>query len=154
MTPRPRQRVAWRDRLILHSHVSKNGCWEWLRSLRNGYAQTGNALEPAGHRLSWTLFHGPVPRGLWVLHRCDNRKCINPDHLFVGVREDNIVDAVKKARYQRGSGHVCAKLTEADIPTIRELAESVSLTEIGQMYGVTYATIHDVMTRKTWQYVD
>jgi len=82
-----------------------SGCWEWQSSIRgNGYGAFFTHLIEEGrkcygaHRYSWMLAHGPIPDGLWVLHKCDNRICVNPDHLFLGDRTDNMRDCAQKGR--------------------------------------------------------
>lgn len=88
--------------------VDKNttsGCWEWRSSIRgNGYGAFFTHLHPEGrkchgaHRYSWGLFNGAIPEGLLVLHKCDNRICVNPDHLFLGSHVDNMQDCAAKGR--------------------------------------------------------
>jgi hypothetical protein len=81
-----------------------SGCWLWTGALgMDGYGIRvhlhGEERKPRrAHRASWEIFRGPIPDGLWVLHRCDNPPCVNPDHLFLGTQTDNIRDAVRKGR--------------------------------------------------------
>jgi hypothetical protein len=79
----------------------ESGCWEWIGSLRlpSGYAWTSYRGKPVpAHRLMHTLVKGPVPEEKDCCHSCDNRKCINPDHLWVGSRQENLLDASSKGR--------------------------------------------------------
>lgn len=96
------------------SCVDKNGpvhptlgtrCWVWLRGCnRFGYgAFTVAGKGQRAHRVSWEMAHGPIPDGLWLLHKCDNPKCVNPDHAFLGTALENARDREAKGR---GGGHL------------------------------------------------
>ena len=77
-----------------------DGCWEWQEGLSTGgYGKfwVGNETVPA-HRFAWEVSQGPIPDGLFVCHHCDNRKCVRPDHLWLGTSYDNMVDCVEKGR--------------------------------------------------------
>ena len=83
-----------------------SGCWEWTSSGRGhrGYGAFFTHFPGEGrkchaaHRFSWSLSNGPIPAGLWVLHKCDNPPCVNPSHLFLGDRKDNMLDCAAKGR--------------------------------------------------------
>jgi hypothetical protein len=80
---------------------SESGCWIWTRGLtHNGYGAFLVKRNPhaRAHRWAWMLFRGPIPIGLFVLHKCDVRRCVNPDHLFLGTARDNTTDAINKGR--------------------------------------------------------
>lgn len=83
-------------------YVNKTeGCWLWTgKAQREGYGATvgEESKMVSAHRLSWEIFNGPIPAGLWVLHKCDVRICVRPDHLFLGTNQDNIKDRVSKRR--------------------------------------------------------
>ena len=82
--------------------IQENGCWEWTMSRTwKGYGQ-GHVNRKTGkaHRISYEAFIGPIPKGMHVLHECDNPPCCNPDHLWLGTNSDNIRDAVAKGRHQ------------------------------------------------------
>ena len=90
-----------------------NGCWEWQGKINeSGYGsfqerEKGKKKDLRAHRESYRIFIGDIPQGLYVLHKCDNPACCNPDHLFLGTHSDNMQDMLKKGRenYPRGKNH-------------------------------------------------
>ena len=100
----PRYDEVARQRLLAFRRISPTGCWEFTRYLKsNGYGQIGYKNEPwYVHRLSFKLFRSDeYKEHLFVLHKCDNPRCFNPDHLFQGDQSDNMTDASIKGRSQK-----------------------------------------------------
>jgi plasmid maintenance system antidote protein VapI len=132
-------------------------CWEWTGALTAaGYGLlTIRGKNHLAHRLAWELTNGPIPEGKHICHKCDNPACCNPSHLWAGSARDNVRDAAKKGRLMHGEGHVFSKLTDEDIPRIHELANdsNVSRREIAEQFGVTRATITDVIYGRTWKHI-
>ena len=144
---------TWHERFW--SHVDKTsigGCWEWTgRNYRNtGYgAFSLNRKLQYAHRLSYVMAHGDIPvvdgKTLYVCHHCDNKKCVNPDHLFVGTHSDNTQDCVKKGRngflVGRGESNGRCKLTDVQADEIRANNGRLSQRALASMYGVTQSHI-------------
>jgi len=145
------------------SHVDGLGsCWIWTASVfRDGYGcmrVDGRMLR--AHRISWAVHNGPIPEGMCVCHRCDTPACVNPTHLFLGTKADNMRDCVAKGRFvQRpappGEGHHSAKLTDANVLEIRKLhaAGGISQRKLGERFGVAQANISLIVLRKHWAHV-
>lgn len=128
------------------------GCWEWTGARVSGYGVLGmNGTSVKAHRFSWELHNGPIPKGLHVCHHCDNRKCIRPDHLFLGTDADNIADAVSKGRMARGSRQALSKLTPDEVKQVRALlAEGRTARDIASRFGVFHTTIQAIKEGKSW----
>lgn len=142
-------------------NVTKNGCWNWLGSYRkSGYGKmnVGSTTDGSRHtvtvsRASYETFVGPIPPGLVVCHKCDNPKCVNPDHLFVGTFKDNFDDMVAKGRQRlaRGTRIASAKLDNQKVRQIRK--SSLTVRELSEKYGVDTTTIRHVLKGDTWKHV-
>lgn len=79
-----------------------DGCWLWTAGKSgNGYGafKLKDGSQVPAHRMAWELARGPIPDGLYVLHRCDNRQCVRPEHLFLGSARDNALDMMAKGRH-------------------------------------------------------
>lgn len=138
--------------------VTPSGCWEWNGWLSpKGYGRIySNGRNIGAHCASWEYHRGPIPQGVCVLHRCDNRPCINPDDLFLGTRADNNFDMRSKGRSvpPRGESHGASKLTIPAIRLIRETPVGPNVTrELAERFSVSRATICNVRSRKVWAHV-
>lgn len=112
-------------------------CWAWLGGGKgNGY---GFFRGEGAHRKSYEMFCGEIPPGADVCHSCDNRWCVNPDHLFVGTRADNMADCKTKGRTDGGTRK---HLKEATVQEIRRrLIAGVDPRKIANMMDVNYGTV-------------
>ena len=133
-----------------------SGCWLWTKAIHKntGYGCIRiNGKHGLAHRASWILFNGAIPLGLNVLHKCDVRCCVNPDHLFLGTAYDNREDAKRKDRIPIGERHWNSKLTAADVKSIRNGPCGGSWKATAKHYDVTYGTLCDIRAKRTWQHI-
>jgi len=145
---------------------NSNGCMEWMACLsdnRYGAFITGSRTKRTrkryiAHRLSYELFVGAIPKGKCVLHKCDNPKCVNPEHLFLGTQSDNMKDMIKKGRDFHvallGSKHGNAKLNEEQVMEIKDkIKNGISLIELSKIYNVSPENISSIKRGKTWKHI-
>lgn len=135
-------------------------CWIWTACKREGYGafsvggKNDNRLVGA-HIISYRLANGEIPAGLWILHRCDNRPCVRPDHLEAGTQRKNLRDCVTRGRHSApvGERNGMAKLTSAVVFQIRSEfdGKNGSMTRLAKQYGVSVPTIHTVIRRTHWK---
>lgn len=148
-----------------------SACWEWTACKSNsGYGAFGlNGKAFHAHRVSWLIVNGEIGQtaayhGLCVCHRCDNRNCVNPSHLFLGTQRDNIRDMVDKKRHgsltkpenqSRGEHHGMAKISAENVMQIRAIyaAGEISQKAIGLRFGVTDVLISKIINRKIWKHL-
>lgn len=136
----------------------ENGCWNWTAcSSESGYGFfRDNGKNLYAHRISLELKLGrPIADGLCANHNCkQNRKCVNPDHLYEGTYKQNTNDRNKDETMNRGEEHGKSKLTADDVREIRVLIGfGFSQRELGQMYGVYQSTISQVILGKKWKHI-
>lgn len=131
-------------------------CWGWLGTLNhNGYGLFGAAgTQVLAHRFAYDLASGDQPGVRCVLHRCDNPPCVNPDHLFLGTRADNMRDMRHKNRGAKGSRTGGAKLTEPAVAAARERWSRGELqADLAAEFGVTQGTMSVALNGRTWRHV-
>lgn len=88
-----------KERFTEKTSIAMTGCWNWTGATDGRYGSMAvNGRQTKAHRISWTLTHGDIPDGMFVLHRCDNTLCVNPGHLFIGTQSDNLLDCSRKGR--------------------------------------------------------
>lgn len=142
--------------------VSQEGCWEWTGGKLDpqGYGRLSFVNGVAGllaHRASFCLAHGLSLDSIendCVLHRCDNRRCINPEHLFLGTRQENSADMVAKGRQNIGSRNPRAKLSEQSARAIRSMAKlGLSTKDLGVLFGVSRQAACCVVAGRHWAHV-
>lgn len=142
-----------RQRILSMVKKVESGCWEWQGSERTpgrGYGQMKIARKNcSAHRVSYEVFCGEIGEGLFVCHCCDNPKCVNPEHLFLGTHADNVADQVAKRRQVLGTVNGRAKLSEADVQAIRA-AEGVTQKDLAARFGICRQQVSHIRTGKQW----
>jgi hypothetical protein len=144
-----------------------SGCWLWTGAMVRGTGYGSFRVVQSGvvmgaHRAAWTLYRGQIPAGMQVCHRCDNRLCVNPDHLFVGTAFDNMADAARKGRMKwktdasmrnlkRGEDHHSTPLTDDDVRAIR--SSELSGVELARRYGITPTSLSRIRRGLVWRHI-
>jgi hypothetical protein len=133
--------------------------WTGQSTTHNGYGVIGLGRRKDGrvlaHRFSYILHRGPIPDGMVICHACDVRLCVNPDHLWLGTRDDNQLDMALKGRAARGEGHHNVRLTEE---RVREIRSAVFTTmamyrQWSTDWGVSVGAIRDARYGLSWRHV-
>ena len=132
-----------------HPLIEKtSSCWIWHGAISTGYGSIRiGGISYLAHRLAWEEWnHEPIPPGMVIMHICDQRACVNPNHLELGTESDNSQDAHSKGRACRNGS---TKLTVAVVKIIR--SSSKTPTELGRYFNVTSRTIHHILAGETWK---
>lgn len=147
------------ERLRANTRINEGtGCWEWQKCRDpNGYGRISvkrKMLLP--HRVSYEVHRGPIPADTFVLHRCDNPCCLNPDHLFLGDQAANMADKAAKGRsvfpLKRGADNGWSKLTDADVLAIRA-AEGIPQRKLAKQFGVSQLHISRIRRGIVWPHI-
>ncbi len=135
---------------------TQTGCWEFDGYLVNGYGRFyTKGKRWLAHRFFYTTFVSDIPEGLLICHQCDNRKCVNPKHLFLGTHKDNSQDMMNKNRISRrctakDHTHTSSKLSKKQVNTIRT-TKKYSPFELAVKFKVSPVTISSCRSRRTYR---
>jgi hypothetical protein len=130
-----------------------NGCWEWCGAivLNRGYGLFGFKGTKLAHRISYELSNGSIPSNMCVCHTCDNPKCVNPQHLWLGTTQDNTEDRHIKNRSARGSKIGTSKLTEAQVKDIK--SKQLRSLEYCKKYNISDTTVYRIWNNEFWKHI-
>lgn len=149
--------------LELAATCNKSECYEWpFFRQPEGYGKIGHKIA---HRMSYEMHIGPIPKGLLVMHSCDNPPCCNPHHLQAGTHKDNVQDMIKKGRRAKryfpegfsnaGELHGRSKLTEKTVNLIRKEYQDDHLShrKLAAKYGTSKRNIENILHNRTWRHL-
>ena len=158
--------MSIKERLLSNSKIVEGGCREWQGAKKEfgyGYMMTGSRTDnsrktKSTHRLSYESFIGKIPEGLWVLHDCDNPSCINPDHLYLGDRKQNVKDMMLRGRLNHSFGENSpnAKLTNSDVINMRidRKENKTPYRELAVRYGLkSHKSAIEICSGKLWSHL-
>lgn len=138
---------------------STKPCWDWTGTVgKHGYGvlslpdKSGPTTKTVtAHRLSYEMHCGPIPPGMHVCHHCDNQRCVNPSHFFLGTAKENQADCAAKGRTAWGEKNANAKLTRLIVTEIRGLrASGITQQAVAQRYGIARQTVGDLWNGRRW----
>jgi len=150
--PKPIEESFW-------ARVEKtDSCWWWRGYVNNnGYGRLYVALKKksmSAHKLSYVLAHGDVPEGMVIMHSCDNRKCVNPEHLRVGTASDNQRDAMHKNRAYfsriKGDYHPRSDLSEISVARALLVKDALPVQDIANALGTSKSNIYKIVQKVSW----
>jgi len=139
--------------------ITETGCWIWMAATVMNYGVIGIGGRSKGnylaHRLSWELHRGKIPEGMNVCHKCDNPFCVNPDHLFIGTQQDNVIDMHAKGRANtpHGENSGVTKITEETAREVLSMKGKMKASEASKHYKIPYSTIRGIWSRTRWKYL-
>lgn len=159
------------ERFFSHTNIGGVAeCWLWLGASHNGLAldygtfRVGDKVLYA-HRVSYEIANGPIPEGLDVLHTCDNKKCVNPNHLYLGTQANNTTDSMQRGTVSHNPGrlgHAGGKfLREGEVWLVRKLKILIyagkkkcykfPASYVAKMFKTSPSTIHKIWnSEKVW----
>lgn len=143
----------------LDFHVDDNGCFVCTSHAPcHGYPiVTFKQKRYRASRHVYTQMFGEIPKGLLVRHKCDNRACINPEHLELGTHQENSNDMKLRKRHKPNNGEKChfAKLNEEQVKELRKLhaTEKYNYHDLSSLFHISYRAAYEIVTRKTWKHI-
>jgi hypothetical protein len=153
-TGRPETPIRYR--FLQKIVFNENGCWNWGGAKcpqGYGFIKRKDGAQLRTHRVAYELAFGPIPKGMFVCHRCDNPSCVRPNHLFLGTQADNMADMVAKGRAARNAGehNGSARLTTEQVERIRAAEETHDY--LSKIFGVSAAAIGLIKRRERWAHL-
>lgn len=155
-----KKHVTIKEKRRFLKYVDKNTCWEWTGNKGpHGYGGFQfDGEKRRAHRISWQIANGMVaPRDKMVLHTCDNRGCVNPEHLYLGTHQQNMDDMTARDRRNppKGEEHHASKLTERDVLAMRGMWTGGNFTqrELGEVYNVTRRHVKEIVNNRAWKHI-
>jgi len=139
---------------------TERGCLEWMAGLRNGYGHFNIRKQFVyAHRFAWELVNGPIPDGMYACHACDNKKCCNPAHIFIGTPTENAHDRDSKGRTATnpnpGESNGNSRLTAEQVREIRSPKYADWYDgDIAAEFGVSRRIVCDILSRRSWRHLD
>jgi hypothetical protein len=146
------------------SKISKgDSCWEWIGTkFSTGYGmfcvsrkrESGTRRTYSSHRVSWSIHSGKeIPKGLWICHTCDNRICVNPNHLYLGTPRQNNLDTINRGRANRVMGSKCSwsKLSEDQVMLILNSDYGPGANkEFARLFGISQSQVSHIRHGRRW----